>query len=194
MINYYETLGIEENATPVEVKKAFRTLAKKYHPDLNHEEDAEQKFIAVEVAYSCLSNSHSRRSYDRLLKLKRSKASHQTIYQKYQRDVKQRTSKGKRNAQTYARMNYNQYQRDDLLRRSLSALIIKTIITILLGFILALILYQLAILIYGPQFSKWPSYRSFYILNGAFVLGLIGLSYVYEPIVKHFIVGKPKQS
>ena len=65
--DYYEVLGVNKNATDEELKKAFRKLAKKYHPDANpdNKEEAEKKFKEVNEAYEVLSDSQKRQMYDR---------------------------------------------------------------------------------------------------------------------------------
>lgn len=62
--NYYETLGVPKNATEDQIRKAYRELAKKYHPDVSKEKDAEQKFKEIQEAYSVLSDKEKRQNYD----------------------------------------------------------------------------------------------------------------------------------
>lgn len=54
--NYYEELGVKREASVDEIKKAYRKLARKYHPDISKEKDAEEKMQAINVAYDTLSN------------------------------------------------------------------------------------------------------------------------------------------
>ena len=65
MSNYYEILGVSKNATADEIKKAFRTLAFKYHPDRNQgNAAAEEKFKQISAAYDVLGDEAKRRQYD----------------------------------------------------------------------------------------------------------------------------------
>jgi molecular chaperone DnaJ len=63
--DYYEVLGIEKNASEGDVKKAYRKLARKYHPDVNKEADAETKFKEVQEAYDVLTDPQKKAQYDR---------------------------------------------------------------------------------------------------------------------------------
>ena len=60
----YETLGVSENASADEIKKAYRKLARKYHPDINKEESAQEKFKEINAAYEVLSDAQKKQQYD----------------------------------------------------------------------------------------------------------------------------------
>ncbi len=63
--DYYEVLGVEKNADESTLKKAYRKLAMKYHPDVSKEDGAEEKFKEINEAYEVLSDSDKRARYDR---------------------------------------------------------------------------------------------------------------------------------
>ena len=64
--DYYKTLGVSRDATAEEIKKAYRRLARKYHPDVSQETDAEQKMKEVNEANAVLSDPEKRAAYDQL--------------------------------------------------------------------------------------------------------------------------------
>jgi len=64
--DYYKIMALDKDATQVDVKKAYRKLARKYHPDVSKDVDAEQKFKEVNEAYQVLKDKEKRASYDQL--------------------------------------------------------------------------------------------------------------------------------
>src|SRR5271167_4377185 len=64
--DYYGALGVKKTATAEEIRKAFRKLARKYHPDVNPDKSAEEKFKTISEANDVLSDPKKRKIYDQL--------------------------------------------------------------------------------------------------------------------------------
>jgi len=63
--DYYQVLGVSRNASADDIRRAYRRLARKYHPDVSDEPDAQKKFAEVQDAYQVLSDDEKRKAYDR---------------------------------------------------------------------------------------------------------------------------------
>src|SRR4029079_8908408 len=63
--DYYKTLGVDKKASQDDIKKAYRKLARQYHPDTNKDAGAEERFKEVSEAYDVLSDPEKRKKYDR---------------------------------------------------------------------------------------------------------------------------------
>lgn len=81
--DYYEILGVNKEATKQEIHKAFRQLAKKYHPDKNKDKGAQDEFIKIFKAYETLSDEKKRKEYD-----ERSKSPDPSSFRSWQTDMK----------------------------------------------------------------------------------------------------------
>src|SRR4051794_27839707 len=64
--DYYETLGVPRDASTEDIRRAYRRLARTYHPDVNKDEGAEDRFKEVSEAYEVLRDPEKREKYDRL--------------------------------------------------------------------------------------------------------------------------------
>ena len=62
--DYYQTLGVDKNASADDIRRAYRKLAKQYHPDVNKEPGAEEKFKEINEAYDVLGDEQKKARYD----------------------------------------------------------------------------------------------------------------------------------
>ena len=67
MENYYDLLGLNQSATEAEIRKAYRELARQFHPDINPDPDSADKFKVMTEGYNLLTDEKSRKKYDREL-------------------------------------------------------------------------------------------------------------------------------
>ncbi len=66
MSNYYNILGVNQTASKEDVKKAYKSLVKKYHPDIYKGDDREEKFKSIQTAYEVLYDDNKRMQYDQI--------------------------------------------------------------------------------------------------------------------------------
>ncbi len=116
MHNYYNILGITKSASQAQIKKAYRKLALKWHPDKNKSPGAEARFIKITEAYKILSDPEARKSYDRGSRYKStSKASHQSTTSKsaYEKWSDLMAARAKREAFREAHMDYKDFKKEN---------------------------------------------------------------------------------
>lgn len=102
MVNHYDTLGVSVNATDTEIKKAYRKLALKLHPDKNPSKEAENEFKAVNDAYTILSDSTKKREYDKeLMSSSRSSRDPRTPYESWNTHSNNQRRNNKFNAASF---------------------------------------------------------------------------------------------
>lgn len=152
-INYYELLGIKKDATPEEIKKAYRIQAKKWHPDLNKDKKASEISKKLNEAKETLLNEEKRKDYDSYLE-KITNSKYETLKEKeskqtnsYQKNYSQ--SNNNYSQETYTKweyfITYLKYYQTPIFRKILATIlvIIETIIcgTLqIINYLLALIL------------------------------------------------------
>ena len=73
MDDYYSALELNKDASMDEIRKSFRTLALKYHPDKNKDEGSKEKFMKIVEAYEVLSNASVKKNYDESITIKKNK-------------------------------------------------------------------------------------------------------------------------
>ena len=112
MKDYYKILEIGRAASEKEIKKAYRLLATKFHPDKNSQPDATTKFIELTEAYEVLSNNRRRQHYDQLLKYQEQ---HSVINEQkrtlWENEVKQASYNGKQRGAKYAQ-NFDYFSKE----------------------------------------------------------------------------------
>lgn len=131
MKNYYlELLQLESGATKADIKKAYRRLSKKYHPDINSSEDAKEKFIAINEAYNFLNQvgpapHRETISYD-----------YDPLTEEYRRRREQAREKARQKAEVEARLKQKMYQRLIAIFNVSSAFILIINLIIVLDYLL----------------------------------------------------------
>lgn len=134
--NYYKILEIEFNADNLSIKKAYRKLALRYHPDKNKENGAAQKFIEITEAYEVLINPIKRQVYDKLYKetFKTSYLTDDIVTTNFEYSDKQNQWQeyGRKKAQEYAAMPFEDFAKKLLKEISIGANYIPNAIAILI--------------------------------------------------------------
>ena len=117
MVNYYDILEIQPSATEREIKSAFRKLAKKYHPDVNHSAEAPGLFKKIYMAYEVLSDPYKKRLYDELREESLQEAADDSTSHSgfdYDTGFNEWERRASTKAEYYANMRYEQFRDKEL--------------------------------------------------------------------------------
>ena len=171
MKDYYSLLGIEKNATKAEIKKNYRLLVNKFHPDKNSAPDAAAKFIAITEAYDVLSKQKTRAQYDlfrweQLKRQKESEDSFDVVLPPYE--------------STRSRRNKTQQQRGLKYQQEKSEtkkplLLIRESFYIVSRYITQLLAVTLLVVILGSIMTYLPSAFEKALLQGIFMCALMAV-------------------
>lgn len=107
MIDYYQILGLNKGASLVEVKKAYRKMALKYHPDHNPDPGAHDRFILIGEAYSYLSNPNRKARYDNG---SQQAAAQRARQQQYEQWVRRERARARQKAEQDANTPYEKFK------------------------------------------------------------------------------------
>jgi len=157
MKNYYEVLGISRNATQEEIKKAYRKLSMKFHPDKN-EGDAffEEMFKKIQEAYEVLSNTSKRHQYNAMLDSYQGNPEEFRRYQEnlrrqFEEELKKRENEMRRKYQTSGGQTQRQQVIDENIKKGNST------IQVLVG--IAAILFLVIVLLFVADQTKQQKQR-----------------------------------
>lgn len=132
-MNYYEILGVSQKASNQEVTKAFRVLAKEYHPDINSSTNAKGKFIEIYEAYSILKDDQKRVIYDSIISVKDDEIKGEETTESKTYSTWQKTAKEE--GKYYSETNYKEFAEKVLKKIKVVAKTTKVV----LGFFIAMI-------------------------------------------------------
>ncbi len=140
MKNYYQILLIPDNATKTEIKKAYRKLALKYHPDRNKEAYARDKFMEITEAYEMLLSPEYKTSY----------------YTEAQEDaIKNAQRRAQQKAYAYARMKEKEFKNSDVYKRNQAELYILDQLHLYSAYFMLFIMPPLSYFIWDLQGLAW---------------------------------------
>ena len=181
-MTYYQILEIDASANAVEIKKAFRRLAMKYHPDISNEEEAETRFKIIYIAYDILSDPHKRKLYDEFQLHKHIEEESEPVINEWRR-------KAYSQAGRYSRMQYREF--DDSM---LSKITFHTHQGVAFLFCFALLCVGIITLGIGFMFINGKYFNGAYVLGtGSFVTGVLFLFYGAKGLIGVFSTWQGKE-
>jgi len=174
-MTYYDALNIQHNASMDEICQAFRVLAKKYHPDLNNEYNAKEKFIYIYEAYSILKDSEKRRIYDELINKKDNVIKNNINESRYNEWKNEAEKEGK----YYSENNYDEFLKNVLekllvIGKKTAEITVGIVFSIIFGLLIGALSAVLKIIIYIIPVG---------LFGGLVLLMMLGQFLEYIPLI-----------
>lgn len=133
--NYHKILGLEEGATLIEIKKAYRSKAKMYHPDRNKHPRAEEAFILVNEAYIMLSNPPAK---DEEIDHEKRKKYYGTSSAGFQTSTERHQEAARKRAREYAQTSYEEFVNSKIYKTAMVVNKVYNYIFLICGFLIIL--------------------------------------------------------
>lgn len=189
MRDYYALLGVDQAATKADIKRNYRTLAIKYHPDKNGDDSSAEKFIAITEAYDVLGDKKQRTAYDlyRWAELKQKEKHKQQAQDSFTgMPVYYESPRGRRKKKQQKRSTQFHQEKNDT-KKWLK--LIQEGFIIIGRYILHIVGLTLLILFFSSLLTHLPEAYDIALLRGI-ILTLFGIAMVYGmyKIIVHFIV------
>ena len=173
-MNYYDILDISINASNEDIKKAFRKLSLKYHPDHNKENDAEEKFIKLFEAYEILKEPYKRNAYNELLN-NSVYNDVKTNYENKENNFNEWRATARKEGEYYSKRSYKDFEKTfDRTGQQVFSILF------LIGLIFAPILF---LLLMGIE-----TFRKYYVI--AIIINVIWIGSVVIHKIKHRVDDK----
>lgn len=180
--DYYQILGLEDGAGLEQVKKSYRRLAKKYHPDSSHPNRSDARFIEVNEAYEFLADAERRASYQYRRKISEEEVNRrEDVYQQW---VEQQQDLARRRAQRHSSTSFKEFQGSSIFRTAMMVDRVYNYIFIVIGLVIAILPFVM-LLIRTEEEKMMENARPSW--HGIFpvVLGLLFTYGIYYFLFKH---------
>ena len=185
MKDYYSLLGLERTATKAEIKKNYRLLATKFHPDKNSSPNSAEKFIAIMEAYEVLSNKKSKAQYDLLIWQEQKRKKESTDYFTVNVPTPESTRTRKNKSQQKRSIKYHQAKSET---KKLFQLVMESF-HIISRYVLHLLGIPLLILILSSLLSHLSDSFEKGIFAGVFIsIFIAAIIYCIFEILKNFFI------
>lgn len=182
MKDYYKILGLEEGAGFEQIKKAYRRLAKKYHPDSTHPHRSEARFIEVNEAYEFLSDSGRRASYRARPKISQEEVNRrEDVYQQW---VYQQQERARKRAQRHSSATFEEFKGSSIFRTAMVVDKVYNYIFVAIGAVMAILPFVILLTRNADQQLEEeaiPLWRMIF----PFILGALFTYGIYYFVFKH---------